>query len=272
MGGKSRPLFYQFKFWGTPIQYLITPLFSIFFGLCIGSFLNVCLFRWKNGGQIFTPPSFCPKCKNEIRWFDNIPLLSFFLLKGHCRFCKESISWQYPLIEAVAGLLFWFSAFNDSGKLMAQVYSFVFVSFLILLVVSDLKWKLLPHPFTNFFAMAGLIFQAIDKSFNLAYFYAVTSGFVLIGVLIFALTQIFPNVLGGGDIKMILALSIWFGVAKSVYILVLAFGIGAIVAVVLLATKKINRKSTMSFGPFLALGAFSIWFWPNLFDYLRMVL
>jgi prepilin signal peptidase PulO-like enzyme (type II secretory pathway) len=198
--------------------------------------------------------------------------LSFLLLKGRCRFCGEAISWQYPLIEAVTALLFWFSAFSASGKLIIQISSFVFVSFLILLVVSDLKWKLLPHPFTNLFALAGLFFQVVDKSFNLTYFYMVAGGFVVIGALIFALNQIFPDVLGGGDIKMILALSIWLGVMKVAYVLVLAFGIGALVALSLLAAKKVSRKSTMPFGPFLALGAYGVWFWPNLFDYLRMAL
>jgi len=146
---------------------------------------------------------------------------------------------------------------------MLQVCSFVFVSFLILLVVSDLKWKLLPHPFTNLFAISGFVFQAVDKSFNLTSFYIAACGFVVIGALIFTLTQIFSEVLGGGDIKMMLAISIWLGIIKSAYVLVLAFGIGALVALILLAVKKINRKSTMPFGPFLAFGACVMWFWPK---------
>jgi leader peptidase (prepilin peptidase) / N-methyltransferase len=254
------------------IQYLTTPFFSFFWGLCIGSFLNVCLFRWKSGGQVFTPPSFCPNCKNKIRWFDNIPVLSFLLLKGRCRFCGEAISWQYPLIETVTGLCFLFSSLNASENQIMQTAGFVFVSFLILLVVSDLKWKLLPHPFTNLFALVGFVFQGIHKSVNFTGFYIVASGFVMLGAIIFTLTQIFPEVLGGGDIKMMLALSVWLGVAKSAYVLVLAFGTGAFVALILLAFKKVNGKSTMPFGPFLALGAYVIWFWPKTVDYLRMTL
>lgn len=257
---------------GILIQHLTTPFFSIFWGLCIGSFLNVCLFRWKSGGQVFTPPSFCPYCKNEIRWFDNIPILSFLFLKGRCRFCNEVISWQYPLIEFVTGLFFLVSAISAPENRLIQISGFIFVSFLILLVVSDFKWKLLPHPFTNLFALAGFIFQSIDKSFNLTSIYIVASGFVIIGALIFTLTQIFPDVLGGGDIKMMLALSVWLGVSKSAYVLALAFGTGALVALVLLALKKVNRKSTIPFGPFLALGAWIIWFWPKMVDYLRMAL
>ena len=244
----------------------------MFWGLCVGSFLNVCLFRWKSGGQVFTPPSFCPNCKNEIHWFDNIPLLSFLFLKGQCRFCGESISWQYPLIEITTGLFFFLAAITIPETGFIQISSFVFVSFLILLTVSDLKWKLLPHPFTNLFALVGFIFQAIDKSLNLTSFYIVASGFVVVGAIIFTLTQIFHEVLGGGDIKMMLALSVWMGVVKSAYVLLLAFGTGAFAALVLLALKKVNRKSTMPFGPFLALGAYVMWFWPRMVGYLRMTL
>ncbi len=191
---------------------------------------------------------------------------------GRCRFCGVAISWQYPLIEIVTGLFFLAATFSTLENGLMQISSFVFVGFLILLVVSDLKWKLLPHPFTNLFALTGFIFQTIDKSFNLTSFYIVASGFVIVGALIFTLTQIFPEVLGGGDIKMMLALSVWLGVAKSTYVLVLAFGTGALVALVLLTLKKVNRRSTMPFGPFLALGAWVMWFWPKWFDYLRMAL
>jgi leader peptidase (prepilin peptidase)/N-methyltransferase len=138
--------------------------------------------------------------------------------------------------------------------------------------VSDLKWELLPHPFTNLFALAGFIFQAIDKSLNLKSFYVLASGFVIVGAIIFTLIQIFHEVLGGGDIKMMLALSVWLGIVKSAYVLLMAFGTGAFVALVLLTFKKVNRKSTMPFGPFLALGAYVMWFWPRTVDYLRMAL
>jgi leader peptidase (prepilin peptidase)/N-methyltransferase len=95
---------------------------------------------------------------------------------------------------------------------------------------------------------------------------------VIVGAIIFTLIQIFHEVLGGGDIKMMLALSVWLGIAKSAYVLLMAFGTGAFVALVLLTFKKVNRKSTMPFGPFLALGAYVMWFWPRTVDYLRMAL
>lgn len=250
----------------------MTPLFSFFFGLCVGSFLNVCLFRWKSNGNVLSPPSFCPQCKKSIQWFDNIPVLSFALLKGRCRNCNASISLQYPLIELVTGMFFWVSFLRTTDSLPLQLFSFVFVSFLIVLTVADLKWELLPHPFTNHFILAGLIIQSFQKNVNLLHFYNLASGFVIVGALVLILTQIFPKVLGGGDIKMVLALSIWLGVLKSIYVLILAFGIGAVVALGLLATHKINRKSTMPFGPFLALASYGIWFFPELFEHLRMVL
>ncbi len=250
----------------------MTPLFSFFFGLCVGSFLNVCLFRWNSGGNVVSPPSFCPQCKKSIKWFDNIPVLSFILLKGRCRYCDTSISWQYPLVELATGILFCVSAVLITGPLSFQLFSFVFVSFLIVLTIADLKWKLLPHPFTNLFALAGLIIQLYEKNMDLVHFYTLATGFVLIGALVLVLIQIFPEVLGGGDIKMVLALSIWLGVMKVIYVLILAFGSGAVVALGLLVAHKINRKSTMPFGPFLALASYGIWFFPELFEHIRMVL
>ncbi len=257
---------------GPLIQYLTTPFFSVILGLCVGSFLNVCLFRWKSGGQVFTPCSFCTSCKNEIRWFDNIPIFSFLFLKGHCRFCEETISWQYPLIEIATSVFFFIATMTVSETGLMRISSFVFVSFLILLTISDLKWKLLPHPFTNLFAVTGFIFQVINTNVKLTSLYVVAGGFMIVGAIIFTLTQIFHGVLGGGDVKMMLALSVWLGVSKSVYVLLLAFGTGGFVALVLLAFKKVNRKSTMPFGPFLALGAYVTWFLPSMVDYLRMAL
>src|SRR5260370_15450588 len=112
----------------------MTPLFSSLLGVCVCSFLNVCLLRWKHRQQIFTPSSFCPQCKKFIRWYDNIPIVSFFLLNGRCRFCNKSISWQYPIVEGITSVLFLVSYWRFSKSLSLLTVSFFFVSFLILLV------------------------------------------------------------------------------------------------------------------------------------------
>lgn len=258
-------MFYYNILRGDFIQALMTPLFSTLLGACVGSFLNVCLFRWKNRGGIFTPPSFCPHCEKPIHWFDNIPVFSFLLLRGNCRHCHRSISWQYPLVEAATAVLFLASSLSFSEKYFLILGSFVFVGFLVLLVVSDIKWRLLPNIFNNLFILAGVLFRGGNVFLTAPNsFFKAVSGFIIIGSLVFAIFRFFPQGLGGGDIKMIAGLSIWLGVSKAMCVLLFAFGIGSIVVLPFLLRKKITLKSMIPFGPFLALGAMAVWFFPNL--------
>ncbi len=242
----------------------MTPFFSTLLGACIGSFLNVCLSRWKSGASIIYPPSQCPQCHRSILWYDNIPLFSFLFLKAKCRFCRGPISWSYPAVEAVTALLFGLSSVRfQQEKWFLLPTSFFFVGFMVLLGASDLNWKLLPHPFTNGFILAGLLSPVNGAFFSLADRYHAVSHFVLIGFILFGTSQIIPNGLGGGDIKMGAGLAVWLGLSKTIFALFLAFGAGFLVAIPLLWRKKITRKSMIPFGPFLAFGSLVVWFWPD---------
>ena len=261
MGG-LKPSIVLFNNRGDLIHTLLTPLSSLIFGACCGSFLNVCLFRWKNGGHVLYPPSFCPCCKKNIKWYDNIPVLSFIWLRGKCRSCSHSISFQYPTVEAATAILFCLAAqMFGNDKPLAIVESYFFLSFLVLFVVSDLKWRLLPHVFNNFFILFGLFFMALESSPKL---FRGLCDSIIIGSLIFGLVQFFPNSMGGGDIKLMSGLGVWMGFSKTVFIIFLSFGLGALLALFLIAKRKMNRKSMMPFGPFLALGALVVWFFPDL--------
>jgi len=135
-------------------------------GLCVGSFLNVCLLRWKSGEPIAVPPSRCPSCRHFLSWYENIPVLSFLALRGKCLSCHSPISWQYPAVESATGLLFLVCALRYQDPF--QVLSgFFFGSLLILLVVSDLKWRLLPHVFNNLLALTGFFFHFSPSSFKM---------------------------------------------------------------------------------------------------------
>lgn len=240
-----------------------TLLGAILLGACIGSFLNVCISRWKNGGNIFFPTSsWCPHCHHSIPWHDNIPVLSFIFLKAKCRFCNKSISWQYPLVEASTALLFGLSFYRFHG-LCSLLSSFFFVCFMILLTASDLKWKLLPHPFTNLFILTGLFFLSLNYFQPDTWFFAI-SNFLVLGFFLYGIVQIIPQGLGGGDIKLGAGLAIWLSLSKTFVILLLAFGLGTLMVVPLLWLKKMSKKSTIPFGPFLAFGSLLIWFWPGL--------
>lgn len=250
----------------------MTPLFSTLLGACIGSFLNVCLSRWKSGGNIFFPPSSqCPHCHKSILWFDNIPVLSFVFLGAKCRFCHRPISWQYPLVEIFTALLFGLSSLYFSGWPL-RTGSFFFVSFMVILVASDLKWKLLPHLFTNLFVVTGLCFSGIGSVFFSAKIFDAVTGFLLVGFVLYGTTQVIPNGLGGGDIKLGAGLAAWFGLSKSLIVLLFAFGFGTLAVIPFLYFKMISKKSMIPFGPFLGISSLLFWFWPGLIDKLGGIL
>ncbi len=241
---------------------MMTPFLLGLLGACVGSFLNVCLFRWKSGGQVVTPSSFCPRCEESILWFDNIPILSFLLLKGKCRFCSKPISVQYPLVEAFTGALFFFLAIKFLGNPLLLVVSLFFASFMVLFIVSDLKWRLLPHPFNNFFIAFGILFSGLLS--HAPYFsglesFRAASAFLLIGAPLFGLGHFFPNGFGGGDIKMVAGLAVWMGVSKTVYAFMIACSAAALFFFALRLSKRVSWAWRIPFGPFLAFGAMAVW-------------
>jgi prepilin signal peptidase PulO-like enzyme (type II secretory pathway) len=157
-------LFSEFR--GDFILNLLHPFYASLLGVCIGSFLNVCLIRWKSGEPVLFPASHCPSCRHLLRWYENIPILSFFALRAKCHYCKAPISWQYPIIEMTTSLLFLFCSLRFNEPVMV-VSSYFFVVFLVLLVASDLKWRLLPHLFNNLLVISAFFFHFSNYYFKM---------------------------------------------------------------------------------------------------------
>ena len=189
-------------------------------------------------------------------------MLSFILLAGKCRFCHKPISIQYPLVESATAFLFWLSSAVFGKDLYQLGASFVFVGFLVLLTASDLKWRLLPHPFNNLFILAG--FPLGVGGLSLAHWFAAAGGLLVVGFFFFGLVQIFPSGMGGGDIKMAAGFAAWVGLEKAFLMLLLAFLLGLVFVLVQLGRGRLTLKSYMAFGPALASGALVVWFWPDL--------
>ena len=254
----------------TPIHAFFTPFYAFLLGVSIGSFLNVCILRHKSGDSIVVPASSrCPRCRHPLSWFENIPLLSFLCLQGRCRHCGRPISLQYPLVEALTGFLFWSTAmlYEDPFQITAGYF---WSSFLVLLVVSDIKWHILPHPFNNIFVTAGFTYSAavgLRAGSDVPVLSSV-EGFLGAGALMLFLTHWYPQGLGGGDVKMIAAFGAWFGLTKSLLVVFLAFGAGAILTLPLLLAGRVHRKTLLPFGPFLAASAMFVWVRPEQAQYL----
>jgi len=168
-------------------------------------------------------------------------------------------------VEAVAGVLFFFSAWIFREDPLRILASYFWSSFIILLVVSDIKWSILPHPFNNLFVVGGFLYSGLNAwrvTNDSAGFQAVV-GFLGVGALMVAVASLFPKGLGGGDVKMIAAFGAWMGLKESFLIVLLAFGAGALWVLPLLAVGKVHRKTLLPFGPFLATAAGFVWFFPR---------
>ncbi len=240
------------------------------FGLIIGSFLNVIIYRLKNGGRIVWDRSKCPNCKKELTFLDLIPVLSFIFFKGRCRYCKEKISWQYPLVELATTAVFVFTFFNPNllkinFPLFAILgnYAFLFLLFLLssLLVVFvyDLKYYLIPDvvllPAILVSFVFGLLSIFLTSSLNIF-----MEG--IIGALVFSGffgVQYFLSRgkwVGGGDIKLGFLLGFILGWKLALVSLVLAYIFGSLVALTLMALGRKTRKDILPFGPFLIFSFF----------------
>ncbi|MEP6717089.1 MAG: prepilin peptidase, partial [Terriglobia bacterium] len=213
------------------------------FGLLIGSFLNVCIHRWPQDLSVVKPRSACPACGQTIAWFDNIPLVSYALLRARCRHCRAPISWRYPLVEAVTGAAF-FCSIAIFGPDLNGVKYCLFATLLIGLIFSDLETLLLPDEFTvgGFFAglalawfvpVPGTTFAMLARmaGFDLSP-RAASLGEGLFGALIPAgglwlMGWIFEKLrnkqgLGFGDVKMIAMIGVFLGIGSTLLTIVLA--------------------------------------------------
>lgn len=217
-------------------------------GLLIGSFLNVCIYRIPEGISIVNPGSFCPKCRHPLSWLDNIPLVSYILLKGRCRYCGAKISIQYPLVELLTGIVFllFYTRFGFSAEfiLFTSVSSLLIIALFI-----DLKYMLLP----DIVIIPSIILSAIYGSI-----YGFPYNFVTAGVFsltFYLLRVIFKDGLGIGDIELIFIFSLMLGFYGVLSVVIVSSLVGTIYGIYLIRKGKAGMRTKIPFGPFL-IGAF----------------
>ena len=231
-------------------------LVFLIYGLCIGSFLNVCIFRIPASRSLIKPSSSCPKCNKAIRFYDNIPVLSYIILLGKCRSCKSPISIRYPLIELLTGLVWLFSYLRFGFTLECIVY-IIFLSTLIVITFIDLDHRIIPDvislPGIPLFFLGALFIPETGWR-NSLFGILLGGGSLLIvakGYHLFTKQE----GMGGGDIKllaMIGALIGWKGVFFTIFV---SSAIGTIVGLGVMIITRNNLKLAVPFGPFLSIGA-----------------
>lgn len=232
-------------------------------GLLLGSFANVCIHRIPREESIVYPPSHCPACNTGIKWYQNIPLISYALLRGKCSNCKASISIQYPLIELVTGLAFLLIGM----KYGLQPVLFSFLPFtLVLIIISGIDYfhRIIPDILSYALFFIGLTTSILNPllgpDWKTRIFSSATGaglGVLLILFIMIIGGKIFKKeAMGAGDLKLLAGIGAFVGPQKTVATLVLAAILGSIIGLALIFNKKIDRKDYLPFGPFLALGAY----------------
>ena len=226
-------------------------------GCIFGSFSNVCIFRLPNNKKISKGRSFCINCKKEINWFDNLPLLSFVILKGKCRYCNNSISFQYFLVELIAGLsfiyIYHFFGFSITSVLLATLSIFFIIIFFI-----DLKHYIIPNELT-FPLMAIGFLKSFVPNLNQTifpnYINSLIGGIIGYGIiwLIILLYKKIRNKdgMGLGDAKLLAVIGFWFGWISIPFVIFLSSVIALIIVIPDLLKKSKKLSSQIPFGPYI---------------------
>ena len=218
------------------------------FGLVIGSFLNVVIHRVPIRQSIVWPSSRCPRCGELIKSFDNLPVLSYLILRGRCRSCKVPISPRYPLVESLTGILFALAAY-EFGLSLSLVWALFLISVLVALAGTDLEHRLLPNVIVVPATVVGLLLSALVDPEGW-WVYPLSAVAVAAGL--FALAMAYPGGMGLGDVKMGGMLGAFLGPYAALVVFLGAL-LGAFVGGILMVTGAIERRSALPFGLFLAL-------------------
>ncbi len=237
-------------------------IFIVLFSLVWGSFLNVVIHRLPLGMSLLRPPSSCPRCKQKIKFYDNIPIISFFLLKGKCRQCKEKIPFFYPLVELLCPVCFLLLHSQYSLSLFFFV-SCLFASAMIVLGVIDFYHQILPDEITLSGLVLALVYSLFRQDVNLTQ--ALVGAVAGAGFLLFIYGAYYllrkKEGLGMGDVTMMLFIGAYLGWRQAFLTMIFASFAGALVGIFIILFKKKDFQYSLPFGTFLAPAAFVVLLW-----------
>ena len=254
---------------------ILILIFVFVFGLIIGSFLNCLIWRlhekiplipFTKGGDKWKR-SYCPKCRKQIAWYDNIPVLSFVILGGKCRKCGKTISWQYPIVEFITGVLFVVSfylsyrvAIYDLSFIIKLIRDWFIIAVMIVIFIYDLRWYLILDVITLPACVIALI---INLWLNYSWQNLLISG--IIGGSFFLIQFVISKGkwIGGGDIRLGLLIGLALGWPGVLVAIIISYFIGSAVGLSLIAFGKKKWGSEVPLGVFLAVGTIITLFWQT---------
>ncbi|MBP2032191.1 leader peptidase (prepilin peptidase)/N-methyltransferase [Clostridium algifaecis] len=235
---------------GDLYMYIYYGIIIFIFGTIIGSFLNVCIYRIPLQESVVYTPSHCTSCGRKIKWYDLIPVASYIVLKGKCRYCGEKISKKYPIVEFVTGILY-LMLYVKFGISISIVKYITFISILIVVGIIDFNTTNVYFETTIVGLISSIIFLA-------SYYYigfpvkTYVYGGILGGGLLSLIIVITKGGMGWGDMEICFVCGMFLGLELTFVMLFLSFVIGAIAAVILILSGKKSRKDYIPFGPFIA--------------------
>lgn len=240
------------------MQYQI-PIYIVVFlyGIVIGSFVNVCIYRIPKGEDIVKTNSHCMECGKQLRWYDLFPIFSFLLLKGRCRYCGTKLSWQYPLVEGLNGILYCLIV-AEKGLNGNSILYCLMVSALLTLSVIDMRTLEIPLGINRFLLILGFLHGILNYEEILDWglgFLSVSAGLLVL----YWITK--GRAIGGGDIKLMAASGLMLGAGKNLLAFVLACMLGSILHGIKMKTKKADH--VLALGPYLSAGIFLVLMWGD---------
>lgn len=233
----------------------IYPTFALIFGMVVGSFLNVCICRMPKDESVVSPPSHCPNCSYQIRWYDNIPVLSYLFLRGKCRGCGSHISLQYPFVELINGILT-LLLFLRFGPTPVFAALFIFCSALVVITFIDIEHQIIPDEIS----LSGIVIGFVLSFFMQPGWFASLIGILLGGGSLLLVAWLYQKLtgkdgMGGGDIKLLGMMGAFLGWQAIPFIIFASSMIGSVIGVSIMLLQKKDSKLAIPFGPYLAFAA-----------------
>ncbi len=255
-------------------------LLALLFGLLIGSFLNVCIYRWPRDLSVVRPRSHCPECEKTIAWYDNVPVVSYLILRGRCRYCRARIPLRYPVVELLTGVLFFYFVWT-LGPGIPALKMCVFAAVLVALIFADLEERILPDEFTLGGVVLGLLFAIFvpvpDTIAQVLFFFAgvelsgraqwmaeAALGALLPAVFLWSGGWLYEKIrhregLGLGDVKLIAMVGSFLGLGGALFTLMAGSLVGSFIGYTYIkVTGKDTATYELPFGTFLGAAALAI--------------
>jgi len=259
---------------------IFTYILSFIFGTVIGSFLNVCIYRLPKEESIVYPGSHCTLCNEPISFYNNIPILSYLFLRGKCSKCNSKISFRYPLVEILTGLLFLATVWSF-GLSIETLFYLIFISALIPITFIDLEHMIIPNVITYPGIIVGILYNALKTDWNYSLelinnfslgmqnFFSLLSempildsifGVILGGGILLLIAYVYKVVkkrqgMGMGDVKLLAMIGAFFGWEGVLFVIFLGSILGSVIGISIIIAKRGDLKYALPFGPFLSIAA-----------------